>query len=142
MRSKKNKVRSKARKTSRQTGKPKTTKKSATKKPARKTTPKLKARNRKKPESVDFAAELRREVQGRNRESSGRKSVRRSEDFEGISSAQQADSESVDELLEEGNIVEAGAVAGVQNANDSDEREVRTREFPEDDVPEEYLDKD
>jgi hypothetical protein len=57
-----------------------------------------------------------------------------------LSRVEQADSESVDELVEEGNLFEAGAVAGVEEADDSDEHEVRTREMPEDDVPEEYLD--
>ncbi|MDP9267103.1 MAG: hypothetical protein M3P27_02105 [Acidobacteriota bacterium] len=51
-----------------------------------------------------------------------------------------ADSESVDELLEEGNAFEADAVAGVEAADDADEKEVRTHEVPEDDVPREYLD--
>jgi hypothetical protein len=45
-------------------------------------------------------------------------------------------------LIDEGNTFEAGVVSGVERADDADEREVRTREFPEDDVPEEYLDKD
>jgi hypothetical protein len=48
----------------------------------------------------------------------------------------------VDELVEEGNVFEAGAVAGVEEADNADEKEVHTRELPEDDVPEEYLDKD
>lgn len=64
------------------------------------------------------------------------------EDFEGLSRAEDADSESVDELVEEGNTFEAGAVAGVEDADSHDEREVHTREVPEDDVPEEYLDQD
>lgn len=63
-------------------------------------------------------------------------------DLQGLSQAEQADSESVDELVEEGNIFEAGAVAGVQEADNADEREVHTHEVPEDDVPEEYLDKE
>lgn len=63
-------------------------------------------------------------------------------DLEGLSRAEQADSESVDELVEEGNVFEAGAVAGVEEADDQDTREVHTREVPEDDVPGEYLDKD
>jgi hypothetical protein len=63
-------------------------------------------------------------------------------DLEGLSRAEEADSESVDELVEEGNVFEAGAVAGVQEADDEDTREVHTHEVPEDDVPEEYLDKD
>jgi len=65
-----------------------------------------------------------------------------SEDFQGLSHAEQADSESVEELVEEGNIFEAGAVAGVEEADNAGEREVHTKEIPEDDVPEEYLDKD
>lgn len=66
----------------------------------------------------------------------------RQSDFQGLSRKEYADSESVDELVEEGNIFEAGAVAGVEEADDSDEREVHTHEVPEDDVPEEYLEKD
>jgi hypothetical protein len=60
----------------------------------------------------------------------------------GLSQVEQANSESVDELVEEGNIFEAGAVAGVEEADDKDTREVHTHEVPEDDVPGEYLDKD
>jgi hypothetical protein len=72
----------------------------------------------------------------------GAASSRQSGDLEGLSRAQQADSESVDELVEEGNVFEAGAVAGVEEADDQDTREVHTHEVPEDDVPDEYLDKD
>jgi hypothetical protein len=54
-----------------------------------------------------------------------------------LSNVQGADSESVDELLEEGNAFEAG----VEDAEDADEREVRTHEVPQDDVPGEYLDR-
>jgi len=63
-------------------------------------------------------------------------------DFQGLSRAEAADSESVYELTEEGNLFEAGAVAGVEKAENADEKEVRTRQVQEDDVPEEYLDKD
>jgi len=63
-------------------------------------------------------------------------------DLQGLSNRESADSESVDELLEEGNAFEADAVSGVEAADDADEQEVRTHEVPEDDVPEEYLDKD
>jgi N utilization substance protein A len=48
------------------------------------------------------------------------------------------DSESVEELLEEGQSFEAEAVSGVENAKDADQGEVRTHEVPEDDVPGEY----
>jgi hypothetical protein len=50
-----------------------------------------------------------------------------------------ADSESVEELLEEGNSFEAGVVFGVENSKDPSVSEVTTHEFPEDDVPGEYL---
>jgi N utilization substance protein A len=63
-------------------------------------------------------------------------------DLQGLSNREGADSESVDELLEEGNAFEADAVSGVEDADNSDEKEVHTHEVPEDDVPEEYLDKD
>jgi hypothetical protein len=63
-------------------------------------------------------------------------------DLQGLSDVEEADSESVDELLEEGQSFEAEAVSGVENAPDADRGPVRTHEVPEDDVPEEYLDKD
>jgi hypothetical protein len=62
--------------------------------------------------------------------------------LQGLSDVVSADSESVDELLEEGNAFEAEVVEGVQDAPDADEGEVKTHEVPEDDVPQEYLDKD
>jgi len=62
--------------------------------------------------------------------------------LQGLSNAEGADSESVDELLEEGNAFEADVVSGVEEADRSEGREVHTHEVPEDDVPEEYLDKD
>jgi hypothetical protein len=58
--------------------------------------------------------------------------------LQGLSNVPLADSESVDELVEEGNFFEAEVVEGVENARDADEGEVRTHELPEDDVPEEY----
>ena len=70
------------------------------------------------------------------------RSAGQSGDLQGLSGVEGADSESVDELLEEGNAFEADVVAGVENAGDSDEKEVRTHEVPEDDVPGEYLDRD
>ncbi len=86
--------------------------------------------------------ELKREFQSRRRTANGTAGRRKFAEFEGASRAEQANSESVDELVEEGNLFEAGAVAGVEEADDADEREVKTRELPEDDVPEEYLDRD
>jgi hypothetical protein len=63
-------------------------------------------------------------------------------DLQGLSNDEVADSESVDELLEEGNAFEAGVVAGVEDSRDEEGKEVRTREVPVDDVPDEYLEKD
>ncbi len=63
-------------------------------------------------------------------------------DLQGLSNLERADSESVDELLEEGNAFEAGVVSGVEEAGERGDKEVRTREVPEDDVPGEYLDQD
>ncbi len=63
-------------------------------------------------------------------------------DIEGLSEDEIADSESVEELVEEGQAFEAGIISGVENAPDADQGEVRTRQVPVDDVPQEYLDED
>ena len=63
-------------------------------------------------------------------------------DDQGISRNERVDSESVEELLEEGNAFEAEVIEGVEDAPDADQGEVRTHEVPEDDVPPEYDDKD
>ena len=75
-------------------------------------------------------------------EGPGTRSGRRSGDLQGLSSVEGADSESVEELLEEGNAFEADVVAGVEEAGNAAEKEVRTHEVPEDDVPGEYLDEE
>jgi hypothetical protein len=72
----------------------------------------------------------------------GPRSAGQSGDLQGLSKVESADSESVDELIEEGNAFEAGVVTGVEDAGAHAEREVRTREVLEDDVPDEYLDKE
>lgn len=63
-------------------------------------------------------------------------------DTQGIPSAVDVDSESVEELLEEGQTFEAEVVSGVEGAHDPDQGEVRTRQVPENDVPEEYREND
>ena len=97
------------------------------------------------------ASALKKHVRGRSRsveavafatEEPGALSGEQSGDLQGLSNVQGADSESVDELLEEGNASEAEAVKGVEDAGDADEGEVRTHEVPQDDVPDEYLDKE
>jgi len=72
----------------------------------------------------------------------GARSGGQSGDLQGLTNRAGANSESVDELLEEGNAFEAEVVKGVEDAGNADEREVHTHEVPEDDVPEEYLEKD
>jgi hypothetical protein len=63
-------------------------------------------------------------------------------DTQGLSRHPEGDSESVEELVEEGQAFEAGVVEGVENASKADEAEVTTKEVSEDDVPLEYGDKD
>src|SRR5713101_3741159 len=96
------------------------------------------------------AGALKKQVRGKSRsvdtvafapEGLGERSGEQSGDLQGLSNVQRADSGSVDELLEEGNAFEADVVKGLEDAGDTDEREIRTHEVPQDDVPGEYLDK-
>jgi hypothetical protein len=116
--------------------KPAPARKAATvRKPApKKKTPPKKARPRGKSEVGDAVVF---EPKGLGARSGGQ-----SGDLQGLSNRAGADSESVDELLEEGNAFEAEIVKGIEDVPDADEGEVRTQEVPEDDVPEEYLEKD
>ena len=94
----------------------------------------LKKQVRSKSQSVDTVAFALDGLGVRSGEQSG--------DLQGLSNVQGADSESVDELLEEGNAFEADVVKGVEDAGDADGREVHTHEVPQDDVPGEYRDKE
>jgi hypothetical protein len=60
-------------------------------------------------------------------------------DTQGLSEVAEAGSESVLELVENGQSFEAEVIGGVEDAAEPDVAEVRTREVPEDDVPPEYL---
>ncbi len=51
--------------------------------------------------------------------------------LQGLSNIESASSESVDELLEEGNAFEAEVVKGVEDAPDADESEVHTHQRPQ-----------
>jgi hypothetical protein len=114
-------------------------KKKTGKKPAKKKT----AQNRASSKAVTRRKRRPRGGEGRERPTpAGYRSTRKLGDLHAPFEAEQADSESVDELVDEGNLFEAGAVAGVEEAEGADEKEVHTHELPEDDVPEEYLDKD
>jgi hypothetical protein len=68
----------------------------------------------------------------------GARSGGQSGDLEGLSDVATADSESVDELIEEGNAFEAEVVLGVEDALDPDQGEVTTHEVPEDEISDEF----
>jgi hypothetical protein len=72
----------------------------------------------------------------------GPDSAGQSGDTQGLSDVAEAGSESVRELVEEGQDFEAEAIEGVEEAPDPDVAEVHTKQVPEDDVPEEYLEND
>lgn len=65
-------------------------------------------------------------------------SAGQSGDTQGLSDVAEAGSESVEELVEEGQSFEAEVISGVENAPDADVSEVHTKQVPEDDVPLEY----
>jgi hypothetical protein len=94
----------------------------------------LRTRVRGKSQSMDTEAFAPEELRERPGGQSG--------DLQGLSNIEGADSESVAELIEEGNAFEADAVAGVEHAGENDRKEVRTHEVPQDDVPGEYRDKE
>jgi hypothetical protein len=79
--------------------------------------------------------DLDRDTRGLGGESGGQ-----SGDLQGLSERESVDSESVEELVEEGQAWEASAISGVEEAEDEDgnPREVHTHEVLENDVPEEY----
>jgi hypothetical protein len=125
----------------------KTTKKAAPKKLAAKKArgAKKKSATRKKPvtrKATRRRAEIINPVTPSGRRGLGADSGGQSGDTQGLSRRSYDDSESVEELMEEGQYMEAEAVSGVENAPDADQGEVRTRQFPEDDVPEEYQNED
>jgi hypothetical protein len=118
--------------------------------PKKKTAMKTKALGKKKAGAKTTATDRRlalAEGQNLDSEAFARQGRRprpagQSGDSQGLSNVESADSQSVDELVEEGNAFEADIVTGVERAGSNDEKEVRTHEVPEDDVPGEYLDKD
>ena len=118
-----------------------------TKKPVKKAKPALKKALKKVPAKKTAKKRPRGKVEsvelvGYRRKGLGSLTGGQSGDIQGISNWSGIDSESVTELLEEGQTFEAEAVSGVENAADPDVSEVVTHQFPEDDVPEEYRDPD
>ena len=129
---KKTKKKTPPRKPKKQVKKVKSTPKLALKKTSKKKAAKKRPRGK-----ADSA-----ELVGFQRKGLGSFTGGQSGDIQGISNRAGIDSESVTELLEEGQTFEAEAVSGVENAADPDVSEVVTHEVPEDDVPGEYQDKD
>ncbi|HEY1937169.1 MAG TPA: hypothetical protein VGJ33_04450 [Candidatus Angelobacter sp.] len=125
-------------------------KKAGAKKPAAR--PMSKSKSAPKRQPARKAAHAKASAKGRRQASNpisissrrglGADSGGQSGDTQGLSRRENVDSESVEELMEEGQYEEAEAVSGVENARDADQGEVKTRQFPEDDVPQEYLDEE
>jgi hypothetical protein len=122
-------------------------KKSAKAARVRKTTPKKKAAGKKRPGKKKNLSKKKTRIRGKSEivdtlvfepKGLGPRSGGQSGDLQGLSELESADSESVGELLEEGNAFEAEIVKGVEDVSEADEKEVTTHEVPEDDVPEEY----
>jgi hypothetical protein len=65
----------------------------------------------------------------------GSGSAGQSGDIQGLTDVETADSESVRELVEDGQDYEAGIIDGIENAPDADQGEIKTREVPEDEIP-------
>jgi len=121
--------------------------KSSPKEPAKRRQAKAKATHRK------AAKKQKRQRAIRGRESAGTlvafeqrglgaRSGGQSGDTQGLSGLPRVDSESVEELMEEGQSFEAEVLNGIERVPDPDEGEIETEEVPEDDVPEEYQDPD
>jgi membrane protein involved in colicin uptake len=131
--------------------KPAKQKSKAAKKPKAKAAVKTKQAAKKKVAAKPKAKTTGRKVRGGPAEGElvsygqrglGARTAGQSGDTQGIRRKVDVDSESVEELLEEGQSFEAEVVDGVENAPDPDQGEVRTHEVEEDDVPDEYLEKD
>ena len=138
-------------KPARKRGRAKKAAKKAAKKSAAANTAAAKRASSKKPSQGRRSSGIRGKSRSQSRQSSPSLPVaetfeshsgEQSGDLQGLSDVESADSESVDELLEEGNAFEAGVVSGVEEAGKRYDKEVHTKEVPEDDVPDEYLDQD
>jgi hypothetical protein len=117
--------------------------------PAKRTLPKKKLAAKKNLSRKKRLSKKKKRVRGRSEtvdnvvfepKGLGARSGGQSGDVQGLSGIERAGSESVEELLEEGNAFEAEVVKGVEDASYADEKEVTTHEVPEDDVPGEYRD--
>jgi hypothetical protein len=98
------------------------------------------ARAKMKPEGMEDPQETMTPVRKRGPIETGPESAGQSGDLQGLSDLEEEDSESVVELVEEGQYYEASVVSGVEDAPDADEGPIRLRRRPEDDLPPEYRD--
>jgi hypothetical protein len=112
----------------------------ARKKPAPKKAAPKKKLARKKKTAFRTAAEVSNPIVSPSRRGLGPGAGGQSGDNQGLSRKESADSESVEELSEEGQEYEVEVISGVENARDPDQGEVTTKEVLEDDVPSEYDD--
>ena len=86
------------------------------------------------PEPSTLSGEiLGRRVPAQPARGTGPASAGQSGDLQGLSRTADADSESVAELVEEGQFFEAEVIAGIEDAPDPDRGEVHTHEVPEED---------
>jgi len=81
-----------------------------------------------------FAKPPRRASRGTGADFAGQ-----SGDLQDLSRRESTDSESVEELVAEGQYREAEIISAVEEADDPDQRELHPREIRQDDVPDEYL---
>jgi hypothetical protein len=105
-----------------------------------------------KKESIRAGSAVRRNIPGPARRTSevnsgmfrqgrrglGPDAAGQSGDIQGLPRIEDVDSESVEELAEDGQAFESEVVSGVENARDADQGEVRTHEVSEQDIPGEY----
>jgi len=83
------------------------------------------ARTQKMKKPIVVSSEELTEQQGMGPSAAGQ-----SGDLQGLSNIADADSESVEQLVEEGQAMEADAIAGVEDAPEADISEVHTRQRP------------
>lgn len=77
-----------------------------------------------------------------NQKGLGPDSAGQSGDTQGLSDIAESSSESVVELIEEGQFIEAGILEGIEGSSIGDPVPLRPKQFPIDDFPLEYQDKE
>jgi hypothetical protein len=108
-----------------------------TKKPSAKKRQKANAR-RQRPSKAKARPRIQVDADVTEDQAIGSGEPTQSGDTQGLSGTSEASFESVKELAEEGQYLEAEVVDAVESAPPADSGPVKTREVPEDDVPPEY----